>query len=164
MSEIEKNEVEVTEEEKKPELAIVEPEEAEDEVIDLDAEPAPGEADLSGLGALGGLGALLSGMGITNEMVESEEEEKEPEHVQLTEQRAMVMLPKDAVEIELIANIYENGSISRVSKVITNEEIQKAFRDADRNYVDDEDVFVFADDESKEDEEGWESCTTMDSE
>ena len=130
MSEIEKNEVEVAEEEKKPELAIVDPEEAEDEVIDLDAEPAPGEADLSGLGALGGLGALLSGMGITNEMVESEEEEKEPELVTLDEKRAMVMLPKDAVEIELLVTIFENGSLSKVGKTISNEDIQKAFRNA----------------------------------
>ena len=68
------------------------------------------------------------------------EEEKIP--MELTEARAIVYIPENAVEVEINATIYDNGSLIKVGKTMTMKEIQEAFRNAEENYIEDDDEFV----------------------
>lgn len=63
----------------------------------------------------------------------------------LSECRAMVYLPTDAIEIQITATLYQNGEIVECSKTLSNKDIQKAFRDAEINYCEDTDTFVITD-------------------
>ena len=62
--------------------------------------------------------------------------------VDLEECRAMVMLPIDAIEIEINATIYRDNNLFNVSKTLNNRNLQKAFRDAETNYTEDDDEFI----------------------
>ena len=62
--------------------------------------------------------------------------------MELSEARAMVYIPENAVEVEINATIYENGKLIKVGKIMTMKEVQEAFRDAEENYIDDNDKFV----------------------
>ena len=71
-------------------------------------------------------------------------EEKNTEEnipMELTELRAMVYLPENSVEVEITATIYENGELVKVGKTLRLSEIQAAFRDAEENYIEDDDMF-----------------------
>lgn len=61
--------------------------------------------------------------------------------IELAQKRAMIYLPEDAVEIEIIATLYKNGTITKVTSMISNAKIQKAFQDANDNYIEDDDSF-----------------------
>ena len=74
--------------------------------------------------------------------MEQVEHTKESRAIQLQEQRAMVYLPTDAVEIEINATVYQNGKLYKVSRKLSNKEIQQSFKDAEDNYIEDNDVFV----------------------
>lgn len=62
--------------------------------------------------------------------------------VMLTEHRAMICLPENAVDIEIRANVYHDGEIVNVSKLLSMEDIRIAFQKADDGYIDDDDRFV----------------------
>lgn len=68
------------------------------------------------------------------------EEENIP--MELTELRAMVYLPENSVEVEINATIYNDGKLVKVGKTLKMSEIQLAFRDAEENYISDDDKFV----------------------
>lgn len=74
--------------------------------------------------------------------MEQVEHTKESRAIQLQEHRAIVYLPTDAVEIEINATVYQNGKLSKVSRKLSNKEIQQSFKDAEDNYIEDNDVFV----------------------
>ena len=67
------------------------------------------------------------------------------EEVELQEHRAMVYIPENAVSVTLNAKIFQNGKLMDVSKEMSMQEIQTAFRKADEGYIDDDDVFVLTD-------------------
>ena len=62
--------------------------------------------------------------------------------VTLTDHRAMVQLPENAVEIEINAKVFKDGTLLDVSKTLSMEDIREAFRKADDGYIDDDDVFT----------------------
>lgn len=66
-------------------------------------------------------------------------EEKE---VVLNENRAMVYLPEDAVEVRFEAKVYHDGELITAQKILTMGDLREAFRKADEGYIDDDDVFV----------------------
>jgi len=70
---------------------------------------------------------------------EGEEEEKT---IELTEHRAMVLLPEDAVEVEMNAMVYHEGKLVDVSRTLSMADLREAFRKADEGYIDDDDQFV----------------------
>ena len=69
-------------------------------------------------------------------------EENKSIEVELSEARAMVYIPEGSVELEINATVYENGELIKVGKTMTLKEIQEALRDAEENYISDDDKFV----------------------
>lgn len=61
--------------------------------------------------------------------------------IRVEEKRAMICLPENAVEVNIIATVYEDGKIEKISKRLNTNDIYKAFDDADKNYVEDTDIF-----------------------
>ena len=72
---------------------------------------------------------------------------EEKDTITLTEHRAMVCLPNNAVSVEIRCRIYdeEEDKVISVSKFLKLEDIREAFRKADDGYTDDEDRFVLTD-------------------
>lgn len=71
----------------------------------------------------------------------TEIKKNEREYIDLKEERAIIMLPEDSVEIEISATIYKDGELCYVSKRLNNKELYKAFCDAEENYIDPTDMF-----------------------
>ena len=69
----------------------------------------------------------------------------EPNEVELMEHRAVVDVPEDSVELEIVAKVYHDGEIINVSKKYSMPEIRKIFRKADEGYIDDDDRFYITD-------------------
>lgn len=63
------------------------------------------------------------------------------EDVALTEHRAMVEMPENAVEVTLNAKVFYDGELITVHKVLDMNDIRTAFKKADDGYIDDEDRF-----------------------
>ena len=55
------------------------------------------------------------------------------------------MLPEDAIKIVITATVYDGEYTQKASKILNNREIQKAFNDAERNYIEDDDKFCLTD-------------------
>lgn len=69
----------------------------------------------------------------------------ELEIMNFIEDRAMVFLPEDTIEAEIITTLYVNGEIIKVSHILTNKDVRKAFQDADNYYVEPDDIFSLTD-------------------
>lgn len=61
--------------------------------------------------------------------------------MELLEVRSMLYIPEKAVEITLTAKVYNNGELINVSKTLDLQEIRRAIADAEKNYIEDDDVF-----------------------
>lgn len=72
----------------------------------------------------------------------NENERKAGDTIDLMEHRAMVLLPENAVEVTVTCNVYYDGAIIQVSKVMDLSDIRAAFEKADSGYIDDDDRFV----------------------
>ena len=64
---------------------------------------------------------------------------EEKEYVALEEQNAVLMIPKNTIELEINATIYEDGNIQKVLCTYSMEEVRKAVHNAEE-YYDDPDV------------------------
>lgn len=62
--------------------------------------------------------------------------------IELSQQRAMIYLPENAVEVTIICKVYEDGELIEVSNQLRLSEIRSAFEDAEDNYIADDDKFV----------------------
>lgn len=63
----------------------------------------------------------------------------------LTEDRAIVLIPEETIELKLICKIYLDGELREVEKTLSMKEVRKAMDDADKNYIEDDDTFVATD-------------------
>lgn len=54
----------------------------------------------------------------------------------------MIMIPEEAVSIEICATIVVDGKVETVKKTLDFDEVRKAIRDAEENYMEDDDEFV----------------------
>jgi len=70
---------------------------------------------------------------------------EEERYIDLTEVRAMVYIPENSVEVTLTAKVYENGGITKCSKTLDMQDCRKAIEDAERNYMEDDDIFELTD-------------------
>lgn len=61
--------------------------------------------------------------------------------IELTEHRAMVCFPEDAVEIEINAKVFHDSKLMEVRKVLSMQDIRESFKKADDGYIDDDDMF-----------------------
>ena len=68
-------------------------------------------------------------------------EEISTKEVELKEVRAMVYIPENSVEVTISAKVYKDGKLIEVEKVIDMQEVQKAVRDAEENYIGEDDMF-----------------------
>ena len=70
--------------------------------------------------------------------------------IEVYEERAIVYLPKDAIEVTIGAKLYlGKNKITDVEKNMDMHEIREAFRKAEEGYIDDDDQFVLTE-KSKE--------------
>lgn len=67
------------------------------------------------------------------------------EEIELTEHRAMITLPENAVSVTINAKVYHNGELIDVSRELPMSDLRDAFRKADEGYVDDDDRYVLTD-------------------
>ena len=67
------------------------------------------------------------------------------EYLEVLTSRAMVYIPDNTVELELLATIYEGGEIKRVRTILGLHEVQNALRDAFENYSEPDDRYVLTD-------------------
>ena len=62
--------------------------------------------------------------------------------IELEQKRAMLMLPANCVELKAVCKVYEDGKLLEVETLFGVGDIQRAFIDAEENYIEDEDKFV----------------------
>lgn len=65
--------------------------------------------------------------------------------VTLGEVRAMFMIPENTCEVELECSVFADGGIIRVSKKLNMKDVQQAVADAEKNYMEDDDMFEITD-------------------
>lgn len=61
--------------------------------------------------------------------------------VELLQARAIIWIPENAVEGDMIFKIYHNGQIREVRRTMDMKEIREAIRKGE-DYIDDDDIFV----------------------
>jgi len=66
----------------------------------------------------------------------------EQEYIELTNHCAMIEIPENSVEVQMIIKVYVDGEIKTVSSTLDQEMIREVFRKADDGYIDEEDRFV----------------------
>lgn len=67
---------------------------------------------------------------------------KKKKEIELKQQRAMIYLPEEAVSVKLVATVYVNGELKNAQRELGLKEIRQAFEDADKNYIEDDDMFA----------------------
>lgn len=65
--------------------------------------------------------------------------------VELISHRAMVELPEDSVEAEILCKVYHDGELINVTQKLQMSDLRESFRKADEGYIDDDDRFVLTD-------------------
>lgn len=66
----------------------------------------------------------------------------EQEYIELTNHRAMIEIPENSVEVQMIISVYVDGEIKKVSATLDQKMIRESFRKADDGYIDEDDRFV----------------------
>lgn len=61
------------------------------------------------------------------------------------ELRAIVYLPENTVEAEIICKVYEDGKLVTASTTLSLADLRRAFEDAKKNYMEDDDTFELTD-------------------
>lgn len=67
---------------------------------------------------------------------------KKKKYIEADESRAMVFLPDNAYKIRIEASLVVDDEIIVAYKELDRSEIEKTFRDAEENYMEDDDKFV----------------------
>lgn len=70
---------------------------------------------------------------------------EEKKYIDLDEQLAVIGLPEETIEVTIIAKVYKDGKLQDVEKVMSMQEVRKAFRLADENYFDPDERYVLTD-------------------
>ena len=70
---------------------------------------------------------------------------KKDKYIELTEHRAIICLPENAVEMTVVAKVYENEKLQTVKMTYGLSQIREMFEKADNGYIDDDDRFVLTD-------------------
>lgn len=67
---------------------------------------------------------------------------EEKEYVEVTEDRAMLYVPHNALEATLTFKVYLDGEIKTIQTTLTQDELAEAVRKAADGYIDEDDKFV----------------------
>ena len=62
--------------------------------------------------------------------------------IEISEDRAILYIPHNALEGELSFKIYLDGEIRTVVKTLNQDELREAVRKAEEGYIDEDDVFT----------------------
>lgn len=63
------------------------------------------------------------------------------EEIKLTNERAILDIPENCVELTLVCKVYLDGKLQSVQRTLVMKEIQEAVRKADEGYIDEDDRF-----------------------
>ena len=66
---------------------------------------------------------------------------EDKEYIELEAVRAMIYIPENTIELEINATIYADGKIRKVGSKLNLQECRDAIRDAEMNYIEDDDLF-----------------------
>lgn len=75
------------------------------------------------------------------------------EGIELTNERAILDIPENCVELTLVCKVYLDGKLQSVQRTLVMKEIQEAVRKADEGYIDEDDRFYLT--EKGEDRLNW---------
>ena len=75
----------------------------------------------------------------------TETDKQDVEEIELEQDRAMLYVPHNALEVELNFKIYLNGAIKTVVSKLDQDEIREAVRKAEEGYIDEDDRFYLTD-------------------
>ena len=70
------------------------------------------------------------------------DKEDKSNYIEVEQARAMVYLPVDAYEVRIEVSIVQDGKLQNAFITLGRSELERAFKDAEENYIDDEDRFV----------------------
>jgi hypothetical protein len=63
----------------------------------------------------------------------------------LETERALIMIPKNTVEIKLSITVFADGKLQEVSDILTMHQIRDAVKSAEENYLGDDEVYTLTD-------------------
>lgn len=63
------------------------------------------------------------------------------EGIELTNERAILDIPENCVELTLVCKVYLDGKLQSVQRTLVMKEIQEAVRKAAEGYIDEDDKF-----------------------
>ena len=72
----------------------------------------------------------------------SKKKKKDKKYIEVTASRAIIYLPDDAYEVRIEASIVIDGKVRNAHTILSRSEIEKAFKDADENYIEYDDRFI----------------------
>lgn len=61
--------------------------------------------------------------------------------IELAQEYAIVVLPRNSIEVEIQAKIYQDGKIVTVANTMTMDDIRKAFKEAAEGYMPEDATF-----------------------
>ena len=67
------------------------------------------------------------------------------EDIELTNVRSMIYIPEHTLELTINCKVWKDGEVIHVSRILGMNEVQKAAQDAERNYIEDDDMFTLTD-------------------
>lgn len=67
--------------------------------------------------------------------------EEKGEIVELTNERAILEIPENCLELTLNCKVFLDGKLQDVHRIMTMKEIREAVRKADEGYIDEDDRF-----------------------
>lgn len=65
--------------------------------------------------------------------------------IELEEEYAVILLPKNSVEIKMNVKVFENSELMTVSKLMSLDDIREAFKQADEGYIDPDATYTLTD-------------------
>ena len=60
---------------------------------------------------------------------------KNNDEIYLEENYIVLYLPTETVEVEIVAKVYHDGEIHRVTKTMNIQEVREAFKEAEEGYI-----------------------------
>lgn len=70
---------------------------------------------------------------------------KDLDEIVLETERALIMIPKNTVEIKLSITVFADGKLQEVSDILTMHQIRDAVKSAEENYLGDDEVYTLTD-------------------
>ena len=70
---------------------------------------------------------------------------EENNYIELEQVRSIIYIPENTIDIEMKVRVYCDGKIETVSRKLDMTDVRKSIKDAEDNYMEDDDTFVLTD-------------------